>query len=331
MVVIHPSEIVLLRLLFISEGRIPHTMSLQATAFNIVLRSLKKRMFGNTHHLKLRKFVDAAASRAPNPPENIDIKEETVNGMSCLWIKALGSEPEKIILYLHGGGYIFCSIHTTHKDMLWRLSAASKCRVFAIDYRLAPENPYPAAVDDAVSAYQWLLDQGYKPENIAVAGDSAGGGLTYGSVLKIKDMGLPVPACTVTMSPWTDLAVTGESIITNLKRDVLIPGDGLTEGADYYLNGADPRTPYASPLYGDHSGMPPTLIQVSSDEVLLDDSRRLAALYKSLDIPVEIEVWEGLPHVWQSLALMIPEGKAAIKKIGEYLRKHLHVDDRLAG
>lgn len=303
-------------------------MSIQSTAFKVVLRVLKKRMFSNTHHLTLRKMVDSAARRTPAPPKDVDLKEETIQGLSCLWVKALGSEPEKIILYLHGGGYIFCSAHTTHKDLLWRLSKASRCRILAIDYRLAPENPYPAAVDDAVSIYQWLLDEGYKPENIAVAGDSAGGGLTYGSVLKIRDMGLPVPACTVAMSPWTDLAVTGESVITNLKRDVLIPGEGLVEGADYYLNGADPHTPYASPLYGDPTGMPPTMIQVSSDEVLLDDSRRLAAKYKAADVPVDIEIWEGLPHVWQTLAIIIPEGNAAIKKIGRFLKKHLHVDDR---
>jgi acetyl esterase/lipase len=303
-------------------------MSLQSSAFKVVLRLVKKRMFTNTDHVKLRSMVDTAASHAPAPPGDVDFKEQTINSLSCLWVKALGSEPGKIILYLHGGGYIFCSIHSTHKDLLWRLSHASKCRVLAVDYRLAPENPYPAALDDALSIYRWLLDNGFKAENIAIAGDSAGGGLTYGTVLKIRDLGLPLPVCTVTMSPWTDLAVTGESVITNLKRDVLIPGDGLSEGAMYYLNGQDPRTPYASPLYGDHTGMPPTLIQVSADEVLLDDSRRLAAKYKSVGASVELEIWQGQPHVWQSLALFIPEGRAAIKKIGDFLHKHLHSDDR---
>jgi acetyl esterase/lipase len=303
-------------------------MSFQASAFRVILRLVRKKMFTNTNHLALRKMVDSAARHSPAPPPEIDLKEETINGLSCLWVKALGSEPNKLILYLHGGGYIFCSVHTTHKDMLWRLSQAAKCRVIAVDYRLAPEHPYPAALDDSLSIYKWLLENGYKAENIAVVGDSAGGGLTYGTVLKIRDMGLPLPACTVTMSPWTDLAVTGESVITNLKRDTLIPGDGLPQGADYYLNGVDPRTPYASPLYADHSGMPPTMIQVSSDEVLLDDSRRLAAKYKASGVPVEIEIWQGLPHVWQSLALFIPEGRSAIKKIGEFLRRHLHVDDR---
>jgi len=303
-------------------------MSFQASAFKVVLQLVRKRIFTNTNHLTLRKVVDSAAGRAPSPPAEVDFRSETIEGVPCLWVKALGSEPQKIILYFHGGGYIFCSAHTTHKDILWRISQASRCRILAVDYRLAPENPYPAAINDAVSVYQWLLAQQYKSHHIAVVGDSAGGGLAYGSVLKIRDMGLPLPACTVTMSPWTDLAVTGESIITNLKRDTLIPGDGLSQGAEYYLNGTDPRDPYASPLYGDHRGMPPTLIQVSSDEVLLDDSRRLAAKYKAAGVPVEIEIWQGLPHVWQSLAMFIPEGRAAIKKIGEFLRKHLHVDDR---
>lgn len=303
-------------------------MSLQSSAFKVILRLIKNRMFTNTDHVQLRQIVDKAAQRIPAAPAEIDFREQTINGLSCLWVKALGSEPGKIILYLHGGGYIFCSVHSTHKDLLWRLSQASKCRVIAVDYRLAPENPYPAALDDAVSIYRWLLDNGHKSQHIAIAGDSAGGGLTYGTLLKIRDLGLPLPACSVTMSPWTDLAVTGESVITNLKRDVLIPGEGLSEGARYYLNGSDPRTPYASPLYGDHTGMPPTLIQVSADEVLLDDSRRMAAKYKAAGSPVELEIWQGQPHVWQSLSMFIPEGRAAIKKIGDFLHRHLHADDR---
>jgi len=191
------------------------------------------------------------------------------------------------------------------------------------DYRLAPEHPYPAALEDSIKVYKWLLEQGYKPEHIVIAGDSAGGGLTYGTVLKIRDLGLPLPAATAGMSPWTDLAVTGESVITNLKRDVLIPGDGLPEGAQYYLAGADPRDPYASPLYGDPTGLPPTMIQVSKDEVLLDDSRRLAAKYKAAGVPCELELWDGMPHVWQTLAMFIPEGKTAIKRMGDFIARHV--------
>ncbi|MEZ5436141.1 MAG: alpha/beta hydrolase [Pseudomonadales bacterium] len=263
----------------------------------------------------------------PKPPADIDFRSERIDGIPCLWVKAMGAEPEKLILYLHGGGYIFCSAHTTHKDILWRLSVASKCRVIAPDYRLAPEHPYPAALEDSIKVYRWLLEQGYKPENIVIAGDSAGGGLTYGTVLKIRDIGLPLPAATVAMSPWTDLAVTGESVITNLKRDALIPGDGLPEGAQYYLAGASTRDPYASPLYGDPTGLPPTLIQVSKDEVLLDDSRRLAAKYRAAGVPCELELWDGMPHVWQTLAMFIPEGKTAINRIGAFISKHLHQKD----
>lgn len=298
--------------------------SYQATAFKLALRVLKKRMFSNTDHVALRRMVNSSARHMPKPPSDIDFRSERVEGVPCLWVKAMGSEPNKIVLYLHGGGYIFCSAHTTHKDILWRLSIASKCRIIAPDYRLAPEHPYPAALDDAIKVYKWLLQQGYKSKNIVIVGDSAGGGLTYGTVLKIRDLGLPLPAATVGMSPWTDLAVTGESVITNLKRDVLIPGDGLSEGAQYYLAGTDPRDPYASPLYGDPTGLPPTLIQVSKDEVLLDDSRRLAAKYKAAGVPCELELWDGMPHVWQTLAMFIPEGKTAIKRIGDFIAKHVH-------
>ena len=298
--------------------------SYQATAFKLALRMLKKRMFSNTDHVALRRLVNNSAKHLPKPPPDIDFRSERVDGVPCLWVKALGAEPTRVVLYLHGGGYIFCSAHTTHKDILWRLSVASKCRIIAPDYRLAPEHPYPAALEDAIKVYRWLLEQGYKPEHIAIVGDSAGGGLTYGTVLKIRDLGLPVPACTVGMSPWTDLAVTGESVITNLKRDVLIPGDGLPEGAQYYLAGADPRDPYASPLYGDPTGLPPTLIQVSKDEVLLDDSRRLAAKYKAAGVPCELELWDGMPHVWQTLSMFIPEGKTAIKRMGDFIFRHLN-------
>ncbi|HNE25607.1 MAG TPA: alpha/beta hydrolase [Pseudomonadales bacterium] len=301
--------------------------SYQAAAFKLILRILKKRMFTNTDHVALRRMVNNSSRRMPKPPADIDFRSERIDGIPCLWVKAMGAEPDKLILYLHGGGYIFCSAHTTHKDILWRLSVASKCRVIAPDYRLAPEHPYPAALEDAIKVYRWLLDQGYKPENIVIVGDSAGGGLTYGTVLKIRDLGWPLPAATVGMSPWTDLAVTGESVITNLKRDALIPGDGLHEGAQYYLAGASAHDPYASPLYGDPTGLPPTLIQVSKDEVLLDDSRRLAAKYRAAGVPCELELWDGMPHVWQTLSMFIPEGKTAINRIGSFIAKHLHAKD----
>ncbi len=299
-------------------------MSFQAKAVNMGLRFLKRKMFTDTDHIALREMVANASKRSPRPPAHIEFVEDHIEDLSCLWVRDVRAHKDKIILYLHGGGFIFCSAHTTHKDILWRMSSASKCRVLAVDYRLAPENPFPAALDDAVKIYQWLLSQGYKPENIAIAGDSAGGGLTYSSVLKIRDMGLPVPAATVGMSPWTDLAVTGESVMKNLKRDFLIPGDGLSEGAEYYLNGADPRDPYASPLYGDPEGLPPTLIQVSTDEVLLDDARRLADKYKNAGVSADIELWDGLPHVWQAMAMIIPEGQEAIKSAGQFIYRHLH-------
>lgn len=299
--------------------------SLQANAFKFVLKVLKRKMFNNTDHVALRRTVNRAARHLPAPPSEIEFRSDRIEGVPSLWVKAPESKQEKIILYLHGGGYIFCSAQTTHKDILWRLAKATHCRVLAPDYRLAPEYPFPAALDDAIKVYQWLLAQNYLPQNIAIVGDSAGGGLTFGTVLKIRDLGLPLPACTVGMSPWTDLAVTGESIITNLKRDVLIPGDGLPEGAQYYLAGHDPYDPYASPLYGDHQGLPPALIQVSKDEVLLDDSRRLAAKYKAAGVPCELQLWDGLPHVWQTLAMFIPEGKTAIEKMAVFIREHLNV------
>ncbi len=163
---------------------------------------------------------------------------------------------------------------------------------------------------------------------IAIGGDSAGGGLTFGTLFQLKDEHLPLPACAVGLSPWTDLLATGETVRTNLKSDLMIPGDKIAEAAKMYYADSDPRIPQASPLYGDYTGMPPTLIQVSDAEVLLDDSRRLAAKIDAAGVPVALDVWHNLPHVWQALARFMPESRAAIREIGIFVRGHLHAKPR---
>jgi len=298
-------------------------MSIQSALVKPVLRVISRTVTRSTDPLTLRKAVASTAKRMPPLPDFVSMDITSIDGIPAAWFDTPGNDPSRVILYLHGGGYLFCSALTTHRDLLWRLSQAAECRVLAIDYRLAPENPFPAAVEDAVKAYRWLLDEGYAPKCLAIAGDSAGGGLTFGSALKIRDENLPLPAALVGMSPWTDLAATGASVIKNAKKDALIPGEGLREGAEYYLQGEDPKNPYASPLYGDLAGLPPTLLQVSNEEVLLDDSRRLAAKMKNAGVPVLLDVWKGLPHVWQALAMLLPEGRAAIKGVGRFLRGHM--------
>ncbi|MEM7020224.1 MAG: alpha/beta hydrolase [Pseudomonadota bacterium] len=271
----------------------------------------------------IRRNIELMTLRQPGAPDDVSIQNLTVAGVPAQWIDAPEANPNKVLLYLHGGGYIIGSVESTHKDLVWRLSAAGECRVLGLNYRLAPEGPYPAAVDDAIAAYQWLLVQGYAPESIAIAGDSAGGGLTFGTALRLRDEGIPLPAALVGLSPWTDLAITGESIVSNARAEAMLPPDRVGEVAELYLNGADPRTPHSSPLYGEQEGLPPTLIHVGSREILRDDAIRLAEKIKAAGVPVVLEVWPNMPHVWQVFARHIPEARQAIAHIGMFLQGHL--------
>jgi acetyl esterase/lipase len=193
--------------------------------------------------------------------------------------------------------------------------------VLVIDYRLAPEHPHPAAVDDAVAAYRWMLTQGLKPPRVAVAGDSAGGGLTVATLLAIRDAKLPLPAAGACLSPWVDLEGIGESMTTRAGVDPIVQKPGLLQMAAAYLAGKDPRTPLAAPLYADLSGLPPLLIQVGTAETLLDDASRLAERARKAGVTVSYEPWESMIHVWHLFAPMLDEGQQAIDRVGEFVRK----------
>jgi acetyl esterase/lipase len=192
-----------------------------------------------------------------------------------------------------------------------------------IDYRLAPEHPFPAALEDAVSYYCWLLAEGADPRQIAVIGDSAGGGLALALLLKLRDSGLPLPAAAVVLSPWTDLALTGASLTLNAKFDALVHAEDVPKFAADYLAGADPRHPYASPLYGDPTGLPPTLIQVGSEEVLRDDAVRMAEIMQRAHCQAELQIWPRMPHVWHLFAPILPEAREAIVEIGKFVQRTL--------
>jgi acetyl esterase/lipase len=256
-------------------------------------------------------------------PLPADIKTTPVDaaGVPAEWIEAPGGSHTRAVLYLHGGGYVIGSI-ATHRELCGRIGRAAGARVLAIDYRLAPEHPFPAAVDDAVAAYGWLLQQGLAPEGIAIAGDSAGGGLTAATLVALRDRGARLPAAGILLSPWTDLAMTGESLRTRATLDPLIPGgQGVTSMAQQYLAGADPKTPLASPLYADLGGLPPLLIQVGTSEVLFDDAIRLDARARSAGVAVTLEPWNDMVHVFQLFAGMLPEGQQAIERIGSFVKE----------
>jgi acetyl esterase/lipase len=256
-------------------------------------------------------------------PVDADIKREpvTANGVKSEWVSAPDADSGRAILYLHGGGYVIGSI-ATHRSLAARLSRAAKARVLVIDYRLAPEHPFPAAVDDSVAAYRWMLAQGLKPSRIAVAGDSAGGGLTAATLVAIRDAKLPVPAAGALLSPWVDMEGIGESMTTKDSVDPMVHKEGLLGMAKAYLGGQNPRSPLAAPLYADLAGLPPLLIQVGTSETLLDDAARLAERAKKAGVNVTYEPWQNMIHVWQIFAPMLDEGQQAIEKIGAFVRKH---------
>lgn len=241
-------------------------------------------------------------------------------GVPAEWSVAPGASRTRAILYLHGGGYVIGSI-ATHRGLVSRLSAASGAAGFAIDYRLAPEHPFPAAVDDAVAAYRWLLGQGTEPGRIAIAGDSAGGGLTIATLLALRDAGAPLPACAVTFSPWTDLALEGRSMDERDARDPMVHRPGLQQMAGWYLAGQDARQPLASPIHGDLRGLPPLLIQVGTEETLYDDAVRLAVRAVEAGVPTAFEPYPEMFHVFQIFG-MLPEAHAAVKAAGAFIARH---------
>lgn len=243
------------------------------------------------------------------------------NGVKAEWVSASGVDAASSILYLHGGGYVIGS-PATHRALAERLSRTASARVLVIDYRLAPEHPFPAAVEDATAAYRWLLASGQAASNIAIAGDSAGGGLTVATLVSLRDAGEALPAAGICLSPWVDMEGIGESMSARAGLDPMVQKEGLLGMAAAYLNGADPRSPLAAPMYADLQGLPPLLIQVGTSETLYDDSTRLADRAKAAGVDVTLEPWDEMIHVWQLFAEMLPEGQQAIDRMGEFVRKH---------
>ena len=251
-----------------------------------------------------------------------DVKCEAVNagGVPAEWVTAPEAVDERVIYYLHGGGYMIGSI-STHREMAGRLSRAAAARILLIDYRLAPENPFPAAVEDSLAGYRWLLSTGVDPAQMIIAGESAGGGLTVATLVALRDTGDPLPAAAIPVSPWVDMEALGESMTTKADVDPISSREGILVIAKAYLGDADTRTPLAAPLYADLSGLPPLLIQVGTAEVLLDDATRLAERAKATGVEVVLEPWEDMIHMWHFFP-MLPEAQQAIDRIGEFVREH---------
>lgn len=289
---------------------------------------LKRRPSDEMHHnVKRARSILSQMPGFATPPHHHHVSVHThedhhpIRGEWLKW-KKKEHHSDKVLYFLHGGGYMACST-MTHRPLTVGLTQALRSDTFAIDYRLAPEHPFPAAVEDALAGYEWLLEQGVSHKKMIIAGDSAGGGLTLATMLAARDRGLPLPAASVCYSPWTDLAATGDSLHTNDPHDVMFYGESIRKGRHIYLGQAPPTNPLASPLYADLTGLPPLLLFASSTEVLLDDSTRLAHRAQAAGVHVDLQVWHGLPHAWPIFHRLLPEGKKAVHYTAEFVKRHV--------
>lgn len=301
--------------------------SWQTYALEAFLRLAIKRQLKSIQDISLsRARMERTTSALNFPPHVRRLPEiipatETTPDLDMEWVDNPGLNPTRVILYLHGGGYIMGSPRT-HRDLIWRLGRAADSRMAALDYRLAPENPYPAAVDDAEAAYDWLMDQGYDPRSIVVAGDSAGGGLTLALLLRLKASGKPQPAAALALSPWTDLTQTSDALVRHEKPEAMLLAGKIDIPTQAYVGEADPAHPEISPLNGDLAGLCPIIIHVGTQEILLDDATRFAAKVKDAGGHIRLKKWHRQPHVFQTMARFSPEGKKSIEQLGQFVRQH---------
>jgi len=262
--------------------------------------------------------MDAAFSQYRVAPE-VTVEPVTANGVRAEWTSTPQDDRDAALLYVHGGGYVIGSLDS-HRHVVSEAGRAARAWALALDYRLAPEHPFPAAVEDAVAGYRYLLSRGARPGRIAIAGDSAGGGLVVAAMLAIREAGLAQPACGWCISPWVDMEGIGESMSSKAETDPMVQREPLLEMAKLYLGGADPRSPLAAPIYADLRGLAPLLIQVGAAETLLDDAVRLAKTAGAADVRVDLQVWPEMVHVWHLFHPELKAGRQAIEAGGAYVR-----------
>lgn len=299
--------------------------SLRSRFFSWTIRKNFKAKFADTSKpwdaAKIRAAVEKT-SRLKAMPNVIceDVSQEGSEGKAAVkgqWQRPSSGSCSHTILYLHGGGYVFCSIKT-HANMTRAWAEQAGAQLFSVDYRLAPENPYPAALEDALAAYEYLLEQGIDAGSIVIAGDSAGGGLSMALLLKIKELGLATPAAALLLSPWVDLAGTGGSLQANNDSCAFFTGDMIRNGASHYAGADDLTNPFVSPLYGDLKGLPPIRIYVGNTEVLEDDSLRLFDKAQEAGVDAELRVWNDQPHVWPVFYPFFSEAKLTVAEMAEF-------------
>lgn len=291
------------------------------------IRAVYRNWNRDTSVTQMRSDWDTAFGGTTAP---VICERVSAGGVDGEWISPANTPLDKAILYFHGGGFRIGSV-ASHRDLIAQIALASGCRVLAINYRLAPEHRFPAALDDALAAYRWLLGHGLKSDSVAFAGDSAGGNLVLAAMLALRERRLPLPVSAVLMSPWTDLAATGASYVSRAEADPIHQRPMILALARNYLGGQDdPCDPLVSPLYADLRGLPPLLIQVGDRETVLDDSNMFADKARAAGVDVKLEVWDGMIHVFQMFGAELPEAHQAIASIAGFLNRHLHIRDEKA-
>jgi len=268
----------------------------------------------------LRRVIDQIGVISP-PAKGCELVQGSVDGIEYDFWTPVNAVPGRILLYSHGGGYVMFS-HKSHRSLASRLAVEFAAQAIVYNYRLAPEHRFPAAIDDALAVYEHVLKLGYDPKNIIFAGDSAGGGITFALMLAARDKGLPMPGLAIGISPWVDMTLSGVSMRENPPTDVMLQPEDIIGFRTKYLADADAKHPYASPLFADLKGLPPVMLQAAGDEVLRDDSVMFAAALRSAGVPVELDVWPGLFHVFEFAWRFLPQSNEAIVKMGDFVRRH---------
>ncbi len=291
----------------------------------VLTRDIAPQFVGTAIHVQ-RAMLDAMGAQA-EVPTGVAISQKTLAEVPVEWLSPVRRE-QRVILYLHGGGFAMGS-SDAYRAFVARLAIACQAQLVFPEYRLAPERPFPAGLHDTADVYAGLLEQGYEPEQIIVAGDSAGGGLALSTLIEAKLRGLPMPQALVLMSPWTDLTFSGESIETRAAIDPWLRPESLSEMRELYLRGTDPANPLASPLWADLSALPPMLIQVGEQEILLSDSLRLATRARAAGVSVELELGKDLWHVWQFFGPALPDANEAIDRIGAFVDAQFETNSAL--
>jgi epsilon-lactone hydrolase len=289
--------------------------------FRTIIKLASSRITSTTSIPELRAKMGLASGK-PFLPLGVTIIPIKLDGVSAEWIYPPNVSPQSIILYLHGGGWTL-GWSNTERRMLAYICQAARCRALVVDYRLAPENRFPAALTDCFSAYCWLLGTGVSPQKIVIAGDSAGGNLALSTLLALRDAGEPLPGAAICISAVTDLECTGESFNTN--KDPSLTTGFVKTMIQHYIGEQNPRLPLISPHHGNLGGFPPMLIQVGGDEILLSDSVRLAENARIAGVDVQLAIWPKMWHVWHTLVPVLPEAKQAIREIGTFIQLHLDI------